>query len=126
VKVTISYDPAIDAWTLRHENVIIRTDEEAAEWRRQLAQCFEGKSGFLLIDMDDYDLDPAFLPTYGKTVKELTYSRWSGVIRYGGDNQFSHAALRINAIDNKYPAHIMPDRKTAIEVLEHMRSLAAR
>lgn len=120
----MTYDQASDAWTLSHENAIIRTEEEATEWREQLATCFEGKTGYLLIDMDEFDLDPAFIPTYGKTVREITYTRWSGVVRYGGDSQFSHAALRINAIDNKYPANVLPDRKTAIEVLNHIRTLA--
>lgn len=126
MKLSISYDPGVDAWTLTHEDAIIRTEEEAAEWRRELAACFDGKSGYLLIDMAEFDLDPSFLPTYGKTVKELTYSRWSGVIRYGGENEMSNAAVRINAVDNKYPSNVFPDRAAALAALEQVRGIASR
>src|SRR5215510_3800741 len=112
MKLTLNYSKDVDAWTLLHEDVIIRTEEDAAEWRRQIIELYRDKhDGYLLIDLAGFDLDPALMDTYGKTAKEITYSHWKSVIRYGGDNAFSEAAMRIKAIDNKYPSYIFPDRE---------------
>ena len=72
MKLDLQYDSTCDAWTLRHENVVIRNAVDIEQWKQQLMVLLErmgGERGYLLIDMHGFELDPEIADDYGVVVK---------------------------------------------------------
>ena len=126
MKLLLSYDASIEAWTLRHEEVELRTPKDIDEWRRQVGQLQEklrSKRGYLLVDLTGFTLGTAAMETYGATIKELIVPLTLGIIRYGGTDRMTSAEIHLQALANRFPANIFPERASALKVLEKMRRL---
>jgi hypothetical protein len=75
MKLRLSYDRAVDAWVLSHEEVHIASDEDMASWRTQLLSLpsrWAGRREYLLIDVRGFHVEPAFGPAYARS-----HARWS-------------------------------------------------
>lgn len=128
MKLDLSYDPHIDAWTLTHWDVLLETREDIEEWRRQLEHELSklgGERVYLLIDLAGFELSSRIAAEYGRTAKEVTARHALGVIRYGAASADSKTtlAVRLQSVINRFPANIFADRLEALEALEKIKAL---
>jgi hypothetical protein len=119
------YDAEIDAWTM-HPTGVLQTPADVTAMQALVAREFRklhGKKAYILIDVSGLTIDPAVASVYGQLFRYVV-ARTLGLVRYGASGTTA-ATIRLEAIRNRFPSNIFPDRKAAIEALEHVRRLPA-
>jgi hypothetical protein len=122
--VSLEHDLEHDVWTIRHNDVHIRTSRDVDDWRAQLDAGFlqlAGQKAFILIDLSDFKIDPNMMDEYGKNAKEIVGKHALGAIRYGGKHAETKTEILLQSIANNFPANIFPDRQSALRAVEKMR-----
>jgi hypothetical protein len=125
MEVKLTYDPALDAWTLTHKDVHIQSPADAARWRQLLGeelQKLNGQPVFALIDVTDFDVAAVMMEDYGRTVKAIAHN-FRGVFRYGAADK-TRTTVLLQSIVNSFPANLFGDRAAAIEALNRARASA--
>ncbi|MCH9682191.1 MAG: hypothetical protein K0V04_12205 [Deltaproteobacteria bacterium] len=126
MKMELSYDEQIDAWTLRHDAVEIDSNEALERWHdlleRELATA-PVEAFHLMICVEGFSLAPELAEAYGQIAKHMVLPRTRAVVRYGTDNGLTTTSIRLGAVLNRYPANIFPDRRHASEALLRIRRL---
>lgn len=128
MRLTFTYDPSIDAWTVMSEGIELRTLEDLLRWKGLFAEGAKklgGKKAYLLVDISGFTLDPALATEYGKAAREIRSRYALGLIRYGSHDKMTEASVYLQAILNRFPANIFPDREVALQALEKIRKLPA-
>ncbi len=126
MKMELSYEEAIDAWTLRPDGVHIDSTEALERWQQMMEREFAAappEPFYLLIRVEGFTLAPGQAEAYGHVAKATVVPRTRSVIRYGTDVGLTNTAIRLGAVLNRYPANIFPDRQHAIEALHRIRDL---
>lgn len=126
MRLELTYDNDVDAWTLRHDAVEISTPADIERWRSALDEELArlgGKRVYLLIDLDGFSLSPAIAHEYGKVAKRVMTDHALGVVRYGSDAGLTTTSIRVAAIVSRFPANIFPDRAAAVRAINRIRKL---
>jgi hypothetical protein len=128
MELKLSYDAAIDAWTLAHRDVHLNTVEDVAEWRRRLTTELLDKLGsqpvYLLVDVQGFEVAATRMEDYGRTVKSIAH-HFLAVIRYGATSKTQTAVL-LQSVLNHYQPNLYPDRTAAIQALKQLRNRRGR
>ena len=128
MQLKIAFDKELSAWTLTHHECNIDTLADIDTWKTQLQHEFTKvtiRPSYLLIDLQGFNLSASMAEHYGNVVKTLTYAGlWLGVVRYdAGRKDLTATVMRLQAIKNKFPSNIFPNREAALEALAHIRQL---
>ena len=124
MKLDLKYDSTCDAWTLRHENVVIRNAEDIGQWKQQLMPLLGRMGGervYLLIDMHGFELDPEIADEYGAVAKQVVSSHVLGIVRYGSALTTTNTSVRLQSVIQGYRANVEPDRMSALDKLTKIR-----
>lgn len=123
MKLTITYDESIDAWEIQHQATVINSDEAFAEWRRQVLGLFEpmGEKVYLLINIDEVEIYPAFADKYAATVMQLS-DHVHAAFRYGTVDDWTSMTVEMQGAIHNYGADIFPNREAAIEAMAQKRA----
>ena len=124
MKLDLQYDSTCDAWTLRHENVVIRNAVDIEQWKQQLMVLLErmgGERGYLLIDMHGFELDPEIADDYGAVAKQVVSNYVLGIVRYGVAPTTTNTSVRLQSVLLGYRANVEPDRMSALDKLAKIR-----
>jgi hypothetical protein len=123
MEVRLTYDPALDAWTLTHRGARIHTPADAVQWRQLLSEELQKLNGpvWALIDVNEFDVAAVMMEDYGRTVKAIAH-HFRGVVRYGAGDK-TRTAVLLQSMVNSFPANLYPDRASAIQALNKMRVL---
>lgn len=127
MELKLTYDGAIDAWTLSHRDVHLNTVEDVAEWRRRLTAELDqlgSQPVYLLIDVKDFQVSAIRMEDYGRTVKSIAH-HFLAVIRYGATDKTQTAVL-LQSVLNHYQPNLYPDRAAAVAALKQLRNRRSR
>jgi hypothetical protein len=128
MKMTLQYEAAHDVYVLRCIDVRIDSLTALQEWATQLREVLNPlpKKIYLAIDIQDFHLSAVMAPAYGPIAKEVVSRYCQGCVRFGSSENTTRAAIRLQASLNQYPSNIMPDKETAIAVLQQIRELSGK
>ena len=127
MKLTIEHSASIDAWEIKHENVLLHDVAAIAEWRRQVLEQLaklQGEPAYVLVDVSNVELSPAFAEHYGQVVREITSLLSLTVLRYGKTDGWTEMAVELQGAMNNYSSVIFADRKAAVAALSMLRAHA--
>jgi hypothetical protein len=126
MKMTIQYDAASDVYVLTCVDVRIENVATLQEWATQVRGLLEpiGKRIYLAIDIANFSLSAQMAPAYGPIAKEVLQRYTLGCVRFGSTENVTRAAIRLQASLNQYPSNIMPDKETALAVIQQIRELS--
>jgi hypothetical protein len=123
MEVRLTYDPALDAWTLTHRDVRIQSPADANRWRQLLGQelhKLNGQPAYVLIDVTEFEVAAVMMEDYGRTVKAIAHN-FRGVFRYGAGDK-TRTTVLLQSLVNSFPANLFNDRAEAIEALNRARA----
>jgi hypothetical protein len=126
MKVELSYDAEADAWLISHQDVLLNTPADVAEWRRQVDLEFQKVAEprvFLLICMHGVQVHPSVANEYGRNAKEIIGQRALGLVRFGDPGVLTTTSVLLQAVMNRYPSNVFPDRASALLALRKIRTL---
>jgi hypothetical protein len=128
MKMTLQYEAAHDVYVLKCIGVHIDSVTSLQEWATQLRQLLEplGKKVYLAIDIQDFHLAAQMAPAYGPIAKEVLARFALGAVRFGSTENTTRAAIRLQASLNQFPSNIMPDKETALAVIQQIRELSGK
>jgi len=128
MKMTLQYDAAHDLYVLTCVEVRIDNVASLQEWATQLRELLDpiGRRIYLLIDIANFHLSAQMAPAYGPIAKEVLQRYAQGCVRYGSTENTTRAAIRLQASLNQYPSNIMPDKETALAVIQQIRELSGK
>jgi hypothetical protein len=128
MKMTIQYDAAHDLYVLTCVEVRIENVATLQEWATQVRGLLEpiGKRIYLIIDIANFYLSAQMAPAYGPIAKEVLTRYTQGCVRFGSTENTTRAAIRLQASLNQYPSNIMPDKETALAVIQQIRELSGK
>jgi hypothetical protein len=122
--ISVKYDRAVDAWVVHNKGVVLRTPSDVLEWRTKLVaelQKLEGERGFLLIDMQEMEVDISVKDEYGEVEKMLHEKYAREVLRFGESVGFTNTVLLLESAKLQFPANLHPHRGAAERALQHLR-----
>jgi hypothetical protein len=128
MKMTLQYEVDQDLYVLKCIDVRIDNVASLQEWATQLRQLLEpvGKKVYLIIDIEHFHLSAQMAPAYGPIAKEVLSRFALGCVRYGSTENTTRAAIRLQASLNQFPSNIMPDKETALAVIQQIRELSGK
>lgn len=120
MRLHLNYDIMSDTWTLRHVGVRLRTAAQMVAWRAALeaeVRRLGDRPAKLLIDLEDFELDPALAEEYGAACRDVLSPRVESVVRYGAAPCTTKAAIRVAAMKTRHASNIVPDRAWALRAI---------
>jgi hypothetical protein len=128
MKMTLQYDQASDVYVITCVDVRIDSVAAVQEWVDQVRGLLEplGKKVYLALDIENLRLAPEMAPAYGPLAREILARYALGAVRFGNTETTTRSAIRAQARLNFFPSNIMPDRETAIAVLQKLRELSSQ
>jgi hypothetical protein len=127
VKLTLEHNESINAWELKHEDVFLRDDAAIEQWRRLVLEQFEKlpqERAYLLIDMANVELSPAFADQYGEVVREVNAQHSLTMLRFGDTDGWTAMAVEMQGVMNNYTSVVFADRTAALAALSLLRAQA--
>lgn len=126
--MTLQYDVAPDLYVITCVDVRIENVASLQEWATQLRELLDpiGRRIYLLIDITNFYLSANMAPAYGPIAKEVLQRYCLGCVRFGSTEITTRAAIRLQASLNQYPSNIMPDKETALAVIQQIRELSGK
>jgi len=127
MKLSLSYDPTLDAWTFTHEDCHLRTLGDVRQWEERARALLEQIpiGGVLLVDIEGFSLAPEMGPEWAALLKTLVLPRIGVLLRYGHCERATESAIQIQGLVNRIPAGILPDRSAALTALMRLRARPA-
>jgi hypothetical protein len=125
MELSLTYDASVDAWTLRTQGAL-NTPEDVERWRERLTGELAaiGRKIYLLVDMSEFQVSAAMSDSYGRGAKEVAERYAKGIVRYGRPKGTTATTVRLEAVINRFPPNVYPDREAALAALKEVRSLA--
>jgi len=127
MKLSLSYDAAVDAWTITHENIHLKSISDIRVWEQQARVLLQQmpKGGTLLVDIHGFSLDPLMGPEWAAMLKTVVLPKVSFLLRYGPSQQPTEVAILIQGKVHDIPSGILPDRAAALAALARLRARLA-
>src|SRR4051794_9897107 len=103
MKVQLSYDQLLDAWTMNHEQVYLNSLADIEEWRSLVTEELKklgDRKAYLLLDISDVRLDPRMAEHYGQVAQQVVRRYAHAIVRYGVKDPATHAAVSLQGIIN--------------------------
>jgi hypothetical protein len=123
VKISLTFDAALDAWELSHQEARIETPADVTEWRRQMEvelRKLRGQQVWVLIDVRGFHVAAVMMKEYGRTVQWLA-PNFLGVVRYGADEGTRNAVL-LQSMVNAFAPNLYDERAAAVSALAALRA----
>jgi hypothetical protein len=122
MQLILHYDPRQDVWTLHAQGVSLRTARDAAAFRAALvdaAKSLGNERDFVLMDVQDMDVDMAMKDAYGEAMRNVLEPRVRDVLRYGRPAGFTPTVMMLEA--QGFSLNLYADRAAALQALARLR-----
>ena len=126
MKVWVEYSEILNAHTIKHQGVYIRTDSDIDEWEKMVISELENaipknEKTWLLVDFDEFDIGPKMAEKYGRVAEKVRVFA-KDVIRYNCGGLLTRTSVRSKAAKQGYKSHICKDRQEAEDLLRELQS----
>ncbi len=122
MNVFVILEPALDACTITHDAVHLRTPEDIAKWEELLFGKMEKMVGnrrvYLLVDFTDFSVAAGLAHEYGRVAEELRRRFAKDVFRYGASDPHSALSARLQSLKRAHLSNIFETREEAVATLE--------
>lgn len=108
MRITITYDPAIDAWTAKSYDAVLRTQEAVDSWsdRIELELAKLGGRRYLLVDLNGLEVEMRVKEAFGRAVRDRLLRHAAAVRFFGQGAGFTSTILMLESV--KGPATMRP------------------
>ncbi len=124
MRVTIGYDPGLEACTVRSESAFLKNEGDVATWGRtveaELAAAGRGRS-YLMIDLDGIEVDMAAREAFGSLVRQQLLRHAAAVRFFGKGAGFTTTVLLLESVRGPSTLRPLADEAAAREELARVR-----